>query len=349
VAAVGHELLRAVLAAPDDDAPRLVYADWLSERGDPRGEFIQTQCVLAANATAPRHEELRTRERELLATHGNRWLHALGLGGAGVAAESTVMEPRDLALVRRQIVLFKRGFVDAAKLNFSTYEASSAALAEEPLRHLALGRAQIGDAARLSELRAPPSLRTLAFRGSPVGSAGAAALASCRALRDIGELRLIDCDIDHEGLSALASSDVLGALQVFDFSKNRPHGRIGAEALSKAPWLSGLRSLLLNDTGFGDDGLWVLARSRGFRALRELGMKSCRLQNAGICALASSHSLRTLTHIDLGWNSIGDEAGRALIVTRMLPHLERLDVSHCTVSPASMAGLRKRYGERLVT
>ena len=28
-------LLIAVIAAPDDDAPRLVYADWLQERGDP--------------------------------------------------------------------------------------------------------------------------------------------------------------------------------------------------------------------------------------------------------------------------------------------------------------------------
>jgi uncharacterized protein (TIGR02996 family) len=31
----------AILAAPDDDAPRLVYADWLEERGDPRAEFVR--------------------------------------------------------------------------------------------------------------------------------------------------------------------------------------------------------------------------------------------------------------------------------------------------------------------
>src|SRR5262249_53807530 len=40
-------LLRAVLAAPDDDAPRLVYADWLEERGDPaRAAFIRVQVEL---------------------------------------------------------------------------------------------------------------------------------------------------------------------------------------------------------------------------------------------------------------------------------------------------------------
>jgi uncharacterized protein (TIGR02996 family) len=33
--------LRAVLADPHDSLPRLVYADWLEERGDPRGEFLR--------------------------------------------------------------------------------------------------------------------------------------------------------------------------------------------------------------------------------------------------------------------------------------------------------------------
>jgi uncharacterized protein (TIGR02996 family) len=32
---------------PDADAPRLTYADWLEENGDPLGEFIRVQCELA--------------------------------------------------------------------------------------------------------------------------------------------------------------------------------------------------------------------------------------------------------------------------------------------------------------
>ena len=41
------ELFAAVLEAPDDDAPRLAYADWLEEHGNPLGEFIRAQCELA--------------------------------------------------------------------------------------------------------------------------------------------------------------------------------------------------------------------------------------------------------------------------------------------------------------
>lgn len=39
--------LAAIAAAPGDPTPRLVYADWLEERGDPRAEFIRLQHQLA--------------------------------------------------------------------------------------------------------------------------------------------------------------------------------------------------------------------------------------------------------------------------------------------------------------
>jgi uncharacterized protein (TIGR02996 family) len=59
-------LLAAIRAAPDDDAPRLVYADWLDEHDQPeRAEFIRVQCELARRDDPA----LRRREVELLAKH----------------------------------------------------------------------------------------------------------------------------------------------------------------------------------------------------------------------------------------------------------------------------------------
>jgi uncharacterized protein (TIGR02996 family) len=60
--------LQAILAAPEDTALRLVYADWLEERGDIRGEFVRLDVALRAMpgdavdyaALAMRWEELRT-------------------------------------------------------------------------------------------------------------------------------------------------------------------------------------------------------------------------------------------------------------------------------------------------
>ena len=40
--------LTDIRAAPDDDVPRLVYADWLEEKGEPtRAELIRVQCELS--------------------------------------------------------------------------------------------------------------------------------------------------------------------------------------------------------------------------------------------------------------------------------------------------------------
>ncbi|MBA3398105.1 MAG: TIGR02996 domain-containing protein [Deltaproteobacteria bacterium] len=65
------ELLHAVYANPDDDAARMVYADALMDRGDPRGELITVQTRLVEH---PDDRALRAREKELLETHGKTWL-----------------------------------------------------------------------------------------------------------------------------------------------------------------------------------------------------------------------------------------------------------------------------------
>lgn len=57
----------AIIAEPDADAPRLLYADYLEEHGEPeRAEFIRVQCELARTlAGDPRREALEARERKL--------------------------------------------------------------------------------------------------------------------------------------------------------------------------------------------------------------------------------------------------------------------------------------------
>src|SRR5262245_39883880 len=67
--------LQATLDTPDEDAPRLIYADWLEERGDPRGEFIRVQCALARpDLNDAGRAKLQAREQELLLKHGRDWL-----------------------------------------------------------------------------------------------------------------------------------------------------------------------------------------------------------------------------------------------------------------------------------
>lgn len=75
------ELLAMVYAAPDEDDPRLVFADALSERGDPRGEFIVLQIERArgrgSEAQLAREIELHDADAKRRAT----WALPLANGG----------------------------------------------------------------------------------------------------------------------------------------------------------------------------------------------------------------------------------------------------------------------------
>src|SRR5262245_23510597 len=71
--------LSAILDAPDDDVPRLVFADWLDDNGDSaRAEFIRAQVRLERLPEYdPERFELEERSLDLLAEHRAEWLAGL--------------------------------------------------------------------------------------------------------------------------------------------------------------------------------------------------------------------------------------------------------------------------------
>ena len=90
------DLVAACVAAPHDDAPRLVWADAV---GGERGEFVVLQCRLAREELSPAEQgALIRRHDELLAAHGRAWSGFNDEGGA-----------------RRYV--FRRGFVEAVELD----------------------------------------------------------------------------------------------------------------------------------------------------------------------------------------------------------------------------------------
>src|SRR5262249_39666688 len=70
-----EDFLNAILANPDDDGLRMVFADWLEERGDPRGEFIRVQCELERmQPDDPRRPPLFARELALIRDNKDSWI-----------------------------------------------------------------------------------------------------------------------------------------------------------------------------------------------------------------------------------------------------------------------------------
>lgn len=147
----------AISRAPDDPAAYLVYADWLQQHGEPRGELIVVQRALAG---APRDAALLAREAALFAEHGERLLGPL-------------------ALLADAKLVWYCGFVRVLDLRASLAEAGPASLAEAgpaPLAAL-LGHPSLQFVHRLAYVagpetplaplaeHAPPTLRWLELSG----------------------------------------------------------------------------------------------------------------------------------------------------------------------------------------
>jgi uncharacterized protein (TIGR02996 family) len=130
--------IRAVIAAPADDLPRLVYADFLDERGDPRGEFVRVQVELAkcppeiradrrwhdlryacAGPDGRKWDDLRFREDAILRTmQWREWAGSvlMELWNDRIA-DQTLYGQRHLP----QAFTFTRGFVSAVALSWADW------------------------------------------------------------------------------------------------------------------------------------------------------------------------------------------------------------------------------------
>ncbi len=133
--------LAAILDAPDDDAPRLIYADWLDEQGQcERAEFIRVQCEYDQHCDpherAPKWEALRRRAEELLGmpvgvdagVEGLRWSNAVRWSFSGDPGWFFFFSPQ-----------FRRGFVHAITCTAEEWlRHADAILAAQPVEEVTL-------------------------------------------------------------------------------------------------------------------------------------------------------------------------------------------------------------------
>jgi uncharacterized protein (TIGR02996 family) len=72
--------LRGVADAGWADAPKLVYADWLDDRSDPRGELVRVEIERSKLPPGKRRRALAGRRAELYPRAGWLWAKAMGFG-----------------------------------------------------------------------------------------------------------------------------------------------------------------------------------------------------------------------------------------------------------------------------
>jgi uncharacterized protein (TIGR02996 family) len=148
-----QDFLLAIAEHPEDDAPRLAYATWLEERGDPYGEFIRLQITDAPDPFG--------REAELLEKGAVAWLHELGVVARAPRYQRgfpTMLIVDDEALAK---VVGHPGWATVERIEFASGchdEETMAALLKDPvMRSLReVRRIPAGVLIELTRHRAPP-------------------------------------------------------------------------------------------------------------------------------------------------------------------------------------------------
>src|SRR4051812_36983144 len=88
-------LLRAILERPDDDARKLVYADYLEDQGDPRAEYLRLMVQVRRDRIVTpeqRHRDLSARLAHLSARAAEAWGAGVGSSAENVERERQAQE-----------------------------------------------------------------------------------------------------------------------------------------------------------------------------------------------------------------------------------------------------------------
>lgn len=269
-------LLAEVIADPDSDSARQVYADELLTRGDPRGELAQIDAALAGALSIRKRTVLNARRAELVEHHASTWwpfplacrvrhgfvdavtgtLAQLAAAGPALFAAEPVVDvtvtelggeagARALAAapwlprVRRLAV---RGLDDAS------FAVLAAAGGCQGLASLNVSASRLSGAAPASLGDHLPACRTLVLTGNETGDDGIAGLRAWMHVTEVETRYLSECALSTRGVATLIAAP-LPALVRLGLTGNELDDGVASVFAASAPNLPALRVLELKAAG----------------------------------------------------------------------------------------------------
>ncbi|HEY1190952.1 MAG TPA: TIGR02996 domain-containing protein [Gemmata sp.] len=337
-------LLSAICAQPDEDTPRLVFADYLEEHDEAaRAAFVRDQVQLA-----------RTPPWEPFAVRC-RWRSPDGLNGAGFRS---TLPKLDGSAVEWAAEPFRRGFGWWLKVRtVALWDALAAPLFErQPIGKLAFwNTTTLDDWRRVAASGPVRHFREVAFNASPIeplfalrdapGAAGITDLYFVRAsgagmpevIEDLFRSHLgqvvrgLHFHMGYESLDALVDAlNTGGPLARLAFSSMGITGS-HLRRLFDGPSASELTELHFTQELLESDGLRVLAEAlpRTTRDLTLVGIGTRRTD--GLEALARSDRFAGLRRLNLSSNPLTPRAVKVLALSHALGALRALDLTNCHI------------------
>jgi uncharacterized protein (TIGR02996 family) len=359
--------LHAILSDPEDDAPRLVYADWLQDQGDPLGELVRVQAELARiDVPHARRAELTRRERELLDGLGfdrpgrtaleidydgldalpGEWNFAVRDGVpllfiTGLLPDRTLPVPPQEWIDRFGWYVIRIGFYDSYEYRYELDDDVFRALLDSPLMERCIGL-DLNDVQRSNcagiLAKWPGASRLLQLRLREAGCS--TELLTSPHLSGLVELDVSKNYLDADDVLALAGSCAatdLRRLRLPSCSRDVP---AAIAALANSPRLSRLRLLDLSNNHLDTEAIRALAEATGLENLVDLDVSSNEdFRDAEALALIRSPRLPRLRRLHLEHTSIGTATVAALCESDRFLRCGVLSLWDCSVTDESLAVL----------
>lgn len=317
-----EQFLQAIVEEPDNDLPRLIYADWLDEQGDPRGEFIRVQCELAQlDLYDPARKPLEERQDTLFKKHKAKWI-------------------KDLKVAAIRNYEFRRGFVEQVTLNAKNHLQNAEALLDQvpTIRGMKINdiKPVIDELIESKWLERIESLNLTAAR---MGTRRLKRLVRSKHLTNIRELDLTSNGIGMMGFKALMEADTLPSLRKLVLNNLETSTTEGLGEIAQGRLWSQLTGVELSQNDWEDTNFCELAENWPRCGWKQFATTYNRFSHVGLNAfLANGHAdeLERLSFLHCA--NLRDEAF-TLLAQANLRNLQFLNLMGCEPSPLGLQDL----------
>jgi uncharacterized protein (TIGR02996 family) len=346
--------LSALQANPDEDTPRLVYADWLDDQGGEanaaRAEFIRTQVLLAQlSETDPLRPALEDRENELLQTHEAHWV-----GEAATGLTGWKFERGFLTELSGPIAAFVEARIDGMfdRHPISRLRIAQSSSATGPISKLLktrwLGRIRellldnlhqtgngIGRLIKSEKLSGVTRLEFNRVSLSDVADDLPAVLAKSPAFAGAKRFRMTNWSGSDEGLAAVLVHSSIEDLSLDSVTVNRTK-------LLTSKFASQLKRLEL--TSLNREQWTSLQHKRAKPAITHLGLTDLNVDGLDLCPLVSVPACANLSALDLNEARVRPDALRKLSESDLWRCYRELKIIRGRCPPDTMAFLSRLRG-----
>ena len=356
------DLEAAIIANPSDREAYTVFADWLQEQGDPRGELISLQLGYKEGQAKKLIEQHADYFLGPLAAHQK--VYDEGGNNGGSHLRSTAQQ-KEWEKIQTQAFLWRNGYIYRVRLSHDEYqsntgdgpafEGSIAEILEQVFDHpsgryvvelafMSNGDPNENDLQDIIDVigkKAPPTVRKITFGDNVDQISWHHTGSLAKMWKGVPNLRTLEMETGEFDVGKMAAPALERAIFITGGLAKSAGKGIATAAMPKIKHLE----IYYGTDNYGGDctvkDVKPLLDRTDLKDLTYLGLKNSEFANALAAAVGGAKILKGLKTLDLSLGTMTDEGAASLAAAKeSLKHLEVLDLTRNYLTKAGIAAVK---------